>query len=433
MTACTPPPGPPVPDRPPRVTLVGVNGHGRSHLRTLLALHAAGRVRLHQLVDPVPLPPEAARAEVALVESACAAGARARPDEADGGEDAALLDVLTAAPVLPDLDAALAAAETPDVVVLCTPIHTHATLAAQALRAGCDVLLEKPPTASLAELEELLAVEAASPGCVQVGFQTFGSSALPELRRIVAEHEIGDLVGVGGVGTWVRGTAYWTRSAWTGRRAIGDRPVVDGVTTNPLAHAVALALHAAGARTAEDVASVQLDQYRCHDIEVDDTTAVRVTTTAGLPVSLGLTLCSDEHRRPWVTLQGTAGRARYDYYDDSVEIEVDGGSRTFHAERVGLLENLLEHRETGAPLLCPLRETGAFMRVLEAVRTADDPTRVPAGVAVAREVQEAGGIATTLVLPDVLHWCERVADEHATFRELGAPWATPTAAGGGAG
>ena len=43
------------------------------------------------------------------------------------------------------------AAVRPDVAVICTPPHTHLAIALDALRAGCDMLLEKPPVLSLAE------------------------------------------------------------------------------------------------------------------------------------------------------------------------------------------------------------------------------------------------------------------------------------------
>ncbi len=57
------------------------------------------------------------------------------------------------------LDELLAATEV-DVAIISTPIQTHVPLAELAMRAGADVLLEKPPTASLAEFEQLSAVVA---------------------------------------------------------------------------------------------------------------------------------------------------------------------------------------------------------------------------------------------------------------------------------
>src|SRR5690625_5838874 len=66
----------------------------------------------------------------------------------------------------------------PDVVVLATPIHTHGPLAKQAMRAGSHVLMEKPPTATLAEFESVVSVAEETGKACQVGFQSFGCHAL---------------------------------------------------------------------------------------------------------------------------------------------------------------------------------------------------------------------------------------------------------------
>ncbi|NEE18214.1 gfo/Idh/MocA family oxidoreductase, partial [Streptomyces sp. SID7499] len=50
-----------------------------------------------------------------------------------------------------------------------------------------------------------------------------------------------------------------------------------------------------------------------------------------------------------------------------------GPEETVHG-RTDLLENLLDHLEHGTPLLVPPASTGAFMRVVEAVRNAPEPT-----------------------------------------------------------
>lgn len=392
---------------PPTIAVVGVHGHGRTHLRNALRLEARGIARLAAVVDPHPLDD----ADLAWLERELTATG-AVPDVAGA------LARMAAVPHHGDLGALLAT-QVPSVVVLSTPIHTHHDLAAEALRAGCDVLLEKPPTASLVELDRLLAVEAASPGSVQVGFQTFGSGALTTIAEVLASGRIGEVTRVEALGTWVRPVDYWTRSAWAGRRTLGGRAVVDGVVTNPLAHAVATALRIAGARTTDDVATVELDQYRVNAIEADDTSVVRVRTTDGVPVTAALTLCAAEHVLPTVTVRGTRGHLVLDYYADAVDVVTASGTERLEAGRTDLLEDLLHHRATGSPLLSPLRESGAFTRVLDAVRAAPDPRAVDAEH-VQRVTDHAG---THLVLRDVEAWCRRAAEAGATFAELGAPWA----------
>src|SRR5882757_2888304 len=104
-----------------KVALAGVHGHGATHLRHVQQLAVDGRVRLVAVADPTP-PGDELPSDVA---------------------------------VYSDLRELLAALEV-DVVIISTPIQTHVPLAELALGSGADVLLEKPPAASLAEFEHLV-------------------------------------------------------------------------------------------------------------------------------------------------------------------------------------------------------------------------------------------------------------------------------------
>jgi predicted dehydrogenase len=158
---------------PPRVALVGAHGYGARHLDNLARLAPLNLVELVSVADPRP------PAEGTL------------PD-----------GVAT----FPSLEELLAAGPAPDVVILATPIQTHAPLALAALAAGADVYVEKPPMASLAQFDTVLAAARQAGRLVQVGFQSLGSHALPALDRLVASGEIGEVRGVSAVGTWVRPT-----------------------------------------------------------------------------------------------------------------------------------------------------------------------------------------------------------------------------------
>ncbi len=391
----------------PKVAVVGIHGHGGSHLRAVAELEHRGLARLSAVVDP------------------------REPDDAPASWFANLGDLLSAG-----------ADALPDVVVLSTPIHTHLPLARAALEAGIDVLLEKPTTASLAEHAELVAVVERTGRLCQVGFQTFGSHALPAVADMIARGEVGQVTGIGAVGTWVRTVAYWTRSPWAGRRRMGDRAVVDGVVTNPLAHAVASALRVGGARTSTDLAYVNTDLWRANPIEADDTSSLRAVGTDGTRYGFGLTLCAPERTPARVIVQGTEGEIEYEYERDLVRLRTGRVVAEKQYERTGLLENLLRARAGGERLLCDVRDTGAFMQVLEAVRTAPDPAPVGDafvdwvdGVApVAGGPGGPGGVgqgnpegdARHPVVRDVAEWCERAAREQRTFTELGAPWTLPT-------
>ncbi|MDI5943455.1 Gfo/Idh/MocA family oxidoreductase, partial [Micromonospora sp. DH15] len=192
---------------PPRVAVIGANGHGRWHRRVIAPLHDAGRVRLVALVDVRPIEPE----------------------------PAAPLPVDAA--VFTDHAAMLAAAR-PDVVVVCTPPHTHLPIARDVLAAGADVLLEKPPVLSMAEHRLLAAAVAETGRACQVGFQALGSAALAELTAAVTAGRLGTVTGIATVAAWQRSDGYYARAPWAGRRTLHGRPVLAGALANPLAHAV---------------------------------------------------------------------------------------------------------------------------------------------------------------------------------------------------
>jgi predicted dehydrogenase len=118
--------------------------------------------------------------------------------------------------VYPEL-AEMLAGEQLDVVSVCTPPQQHAPLVLQCLDAGVSVLVEKPPTISLAEFDELVAAERRSPARVACVFQhRFGSGAT-RLRRLAAAGELGRPLLATCATLWYRDDAYFAvpwRGSW---------------------------------------------------------------------------------------------------------------------------------------------------------------------------------------------------------------------------
>lgn len=373
---------------PPAIAVVGIHGHGASHVRNALA-----RGRLVAAIDPRP------------------------PAEGSPAAEAAI-------PWYESLESFLATGVPVDVAVLCTPLPTHAPLTTTLLRAGIDVLLEKPPTTTMAEFAALLDVEVETGRVVQVGFQSLGSDALAAVGEIVARGEIGAVSHIGVAGTWVRATSYFARAPWAGKRLLDGRPVVDGVTTNPLAHATATALRLAEARRVSDVLDIELELYRANDIEADDTSSLVVRSSTGPTIAGALTLCAAESSDPWVAVYGRLGVARLFYTRDEVSLEIAGQEPVTTAyERVDLLGNLLAHRADGTPLLNPLADNGAFMAVMEAVRLAPDPAPIAPELVTWEPVEGADPPVRHPVVAGVSEAVERVATTGAGFAAVGAPWA----------
>lgn len=165
-----------------RLAQVGLRGWGQTHLANAPRLQRAGLLRLVAVADRPGHLHDPARAQT-WTESA-------RTN--DPGR--------------------LLSREAPDAVVIATPPHLHAGMAQQAFAAGAHVLVEKPPAVPLPDLDAMIAAGARTRRLGRVGFNHLGSAALPRLRRLLAEGELGDVVAIGVAGAWQRDDSYYRRA-----------------------------------------------------------------------------------------------------------------------------------------------------------------------------------------------------------------------------
>ncbi len=369
------------------IVLAGARGHGRWHLDNIRGLQDKGIVRLAGICELTPLTADEIPEGLGTPEQS-----------ADFG---ALLDSTGAR-----------------IAVICTPIPTHTDLALTAAGKGVHLLLEKPPAPSYAEFRRMADGVAAAGVVCQIGFQSLGSHAVPAIRTMIDEGAIGEIAGIGGAGAWARPESYYRRAPWAGRRRLNGVDVIDGVLTNPLAHAVATALALAGAPSAGDVATIETELVRANDIESDDTSCVRVTTAEGLPVTVAATLCAEDPDEPYVVVHGSRGRITFWYKQDRVLLQrADHGPEEYEYGRTDLLENLVDHLTDGTELVVTPEATGSFMKVVEAIREAPDPAALPEGVWQLLPGEQRR------VVPGIDGLVAAAADTLALYSELGAPWA----------
>lgn len=368
-----------------RVAQVGARGFGLIHLARVDRLAGLGRCELVAIADPAgPVP----------------------------GRDVAWYPSL----------AELLAAHEVDVVQLATPIGTHLALATEALAAGADVMLEKPPVASLADYYDLVAARDRAGRAVQIGFQSLASDAIARMAEIAAT-ELGELRQVRAYGAWLRTVAYFQRSPWAGKRRLNGARVSDGVGTNALAHAIATACAIVSLTDIADVERVETELYHAHPTQSDDTSWYRIVRRSGVPITAALTLVAPDQTDPTVTLVGANGRAELSYTTDEITVTVDGEVRHEQVGRTDLLENLIDHRQHGTSLLVPLERTLGYMAVLEATQDRSDPAQIDEQFL---DWQGEGGDAHPVV-EDVKAWMVAALDAGTGYGEVGAPWAKPEA------
>jgi len=371
------------------IVLAGARGHGRWHLDNIRRLQDKGIVRLAGICELTPLAADEIPEGLGTPEQSADLGA--------------LLDSTGAR-----------------IALICTPIPTHTDLALTAARKGVHLLLEKPPAPSYAAFRRIADGVAEAGVACQIGFQSLGSHAVPAIREMIAEGAIGEVVGIGGAGAWARPESYFRRVPWAGKRHLNGVDVIDGVLTNPLAHITATALALDGSQRAEDVTGIELELLRANDIEADDTSCVRVSTGRGRQITVAATLCAEDPDEPYVVVHGASGRITFWYKQDRVLLQrADHGPEEYEYGRTDLLENLVDHLTDGTDLLVTPETTGAFMKVVEAIRQAPDPAALPAAAwhTVPDEKRR--------VVPGVDGLVAAAADTLALYSELGATWAQP--------
>lgn len=379
----------------PAVGLIGVHGYGAVHLNELGRLSSTGRAKLVACADV-----RAPSAEQA--EAIGSSGTRYFED---------WRRMLERAP---------AGAGPLDVVVVASPPHMHQEMALAAMEAGAHVLLEKPPTVTRRDFDQLVGAGARAGLKCQVGFQSTASGALGRARQIVATEELGGPVGLGAVGTWQRDRGYWTRSEWAGRATIGGQIVRDGAISNPFAHASMNCLVAAGvADGTAEVVGIEVERYRANQIEVEDTASVRVSLGGGDAFVVAVTLCADVVGAPALRIMGPSGRASWPYERDTLSVEARGRSWSESFARRSLTEELVDlvgGRST--QLSCPLERCGAFVELVEAVHAA------PVYEVPARWVRHVGsGLGQRPVITGVEEAVEEAVSKGRLFSELGVAWA----------
>ncbi|MGZ6365503.1 MAG: Gfo/Idh/MocA family protein [Ktedonobacteraceae bacterium] len=80
-----------------------------------------------------------------------------------------------------------------DAVIIATPVHTHFTLAKEALLHGKHVLVEKPLTTHVAEAEELIALATKQQLILAVGHTFLYNPAVQELRKMIRGGDLGNI------------------------------------------------------------------------------------------------------------------------------------------------------------------------------------------------------------------------------------------------
>lgn len=185
-----------------------------------------------------------------------------------------------------------------DAVHLTLPHYLHGPIAAEALKAGKAVLVEKPMAVTPKEAKELIALSRETGSTLGVIFQNRYNPASLKMKALLEAGEVGKPLCVRGRVSWFRGEAYYSDD-WHGR---WDTEC-GGVMINQAIHTLDLVQWMAGSPAKTITAHVANDSLQ-GVIEVEDTAHARIRFENGM---IGL-------------FDATTAYA----VDDEVEVEVVG-------------------------------------------------------------------------------------------------------------
>jgi predicted dehydrogenase len=129
-----------------------------------------------------------------------------------------------------------------DAVTICTPSGLHAEIAIAAMRAGKDVVIEKPLAVTLAQTDAALATASETGRTLAVISQLRFAPDVVEVRRAVTEGRLGRLLLADLSMKYSRSQAYYDSAGWRGTWAMDG----GGALMNQGIHGIDLLLWLAG-------------------------------------------------------------------------------------------------------------------------------------------------------------------------------------------
>jgi len=327
--------------------------------------------------------------------------------------------------VYPEADAMLEAVKgRVDVIFVPTPIHTHKDLAMKCFDAGFDVFLEKPPVATIQELDELDAYAKAKGKRIAVMFQSFYTTIMHEMKEIVVSGKLGKVKRVRGVAAWIRTDEYYARG-WAGKLRTNGDWILDGTINNPLAHMLSNELNLACMEAGKiaEPAEVTAELYHGHDIQSEDTSCLRVITTDGVEVVFNASLCPNDNVDPIVVVECENGKIEYENFNKAEVTFADGSKQQIvddMEQRTYMMERLHDSYVSGEEFDCSLAMTRPFtVTVNTAFESCGKVNPVDAEYIVRTELGDS--IKTSIKTID-----EFLAVAHSSGKllsEVGAEWA----------
>lgn len=319
-----------------------------------------------------------------------------------------------------------------DVITLPTSIYSHADLAIKGMKHGYNILLEKPPTPTIQQLDELIRVEKETGRFCSIGFQFIHSRSIRLLKENILSGKIGKITEIACKGYWPRYKSYYDRNPWAGNTIWNGKIVLDGPMHNAFAHFLNNMLYLAGESmddSAEPV-KVRSELYRAHTyIKCDDTSCLEIETKQGQKLYFYVTHVPVQNYGPYMEIIGTKGKAYWSFNEKTVIELKDGSKIEFDNQGV---DPWLEVMRTAArcqlgeierPYSTPENSRG-FVVAINAAYDSAEKIRIIPDRYVKEFMTDEGEYKT--VLENIENIMDKAFEERKLLSDIGVEWAKKT-------
>ncbi|MBI4976247.1 MAG: Gfo/Idh/MocA family oxidoreductase [Spirochaetes bacterium] len=240
----------------------------------------------------------------------------------------------------------------------------HEILAVRALKAGYNVMCEKPAAGTLAEALRMRETAAETGKILAIGYQNIYSPTIQAIKKYAVERKFGKLVSAKTYALWSRSSAYYKRNAWAGKLTFAGNTIYDSPMQNACAHFLQNMLYVAGPthhESAEPV-SVYMENYHAKEIESADTQFIRVHTATGAKLTFIVSHSCDGMEGPVTEFHFQRGRIIWSN-QTRMEVQVKRGNGYDVVEKLEngsipthhlVFKNVCEAIQNGGTPLCTI-------------------------------------------------------------------------------
>ncbi|OHB58370.1 MAG: hypothetical protein A2Y12_01030 [Planctomycetes bacterium GWF2_42_9] len=324
-----------------------------------------------------------------------------------------------------------------DVIFIPTPINTHYQLCKKSIDAGFDVFLEKPPVATIQDLDSLRRYAKLKRKRVAVAFQYLYLQILQTLKKRILSGEFGNVRRLSAVAGWYRDDAYFNRSDWAGKVKLNGDWILDGTVNNPLAHLLSAELYLASTQlyTMAEPAAVEAELYHGNDIESEDTSSLRIITNNNIEILFNASLCVDNEINPVIRIYCEKARIEYVGFNSVVINFNDGKTEKLTdmnienpadetESRVWMLKELIRCYESGDEFAATLESCRPFV---VAVNSAFESNGYPCAIDNKHISRFECGDNVKRTIKGINDILESAYNENKLFSEIGVEWARKSA------